>query len=100
MQDDPNNIPEPTDEDLENTDSGDAKSVPTVDESKPDEDQFTDPVAAPSVTGEEDPFSGDATNSESPDIDDALKSVGLHGDDSDENPTPLGVDKELEDEEL
>lgn len=49
---------------------------------------------SPSVLGEEDPFSGDATSSESPDIDEELEKVGLHGDE--EGVKPLGVDEEVD----
>lgn len=52
----------------------------------------------PSVLGEENPFSGDATNSESPDIDDQLEEVGLKGDK--DGIKPLGLTEELQDEEL
>ena len=45
-----------------------------------DSNEEENPEKPPSVTGEEDPFSGDATSSESPDIDEELKKVGLHGD--------------------
>lgn len=62
-----------------------------------EESQFEEPVAPPSVTGEEDVFSGDATTSESPDIDEELKKVGLHGDKS-HGPGSLDVDEELEEE--
>lgn len=51
----------------------------TVTESKTDEDQFEEPVAAPSVTGGEDPYS-DATDSEPVDIDDQLGKLGLDND--------------------
>ena len=50
----------------------------------------------PSVVGEEDPFSGDSTSSESPDIDDELQKVGLSGDNA--GIKPLGVEEELEEE--
>ena len=52
-----------------------------------------DPAKPPSVTGEEDPFSGDATSSESPDIDEELEKVGLHGDE--EGVKELDVGEEL-----
>ena len=58
-------------------------------------DDLHDIVKPPSVLGEEDPFSGDATNSESPDIDAELEKVGLRGD-SDDGPKPLGVDEEVD----
>ncbi len=72
-------------------------SVPNTDDTGTEEDQFQEPVASPAVTGEEDVFSGDATTSESPDIDDELKKVGLHGDE-DHGPGSLNVDEELEEE--
>ena len=50
---------------------------------------------SPSVAGEEDVFSGDATTSESPDIDEELEKVGLRGD-TDEGPKPLGIDEDLD----
>lgn len=52
----------------------------------------------PSVLGEENPFSGDATSSESPDIDEELEKVGLKGDEN--GVRPLGLTEELQDEEL
>ena len=52
-----------------------------------------DPKKPPSVAGEENPFSGDATSSESPDIDEELKKVGLHGDE--QGAKELDVDEEL-----
>ncbi len=55
MSDDQNN---PQDDNLDLVDPDDSKH------------QAAKP---PSVTGEEDPFSGDATSSESPDIDEELK---------------------------
>ncbi len=71
--------------------------VPNVNDTDTEENQFQDPVAAPSVTGEEDPFSGDATNSESPDIDAELAKVGLHGDDDDQAGS-INVNQELDEE--
>lgn len=65
-------------------------SVPKIDEGGVEESQFSDPVASPSVTGEENVFSGDTTEGEAADIDEELKKVGL---DSDENgPKPLSSD--------
>lgn len=55
-----------------------------------------DSTKPPSVLGEEDPFSGDSTSSESPDIDEELEKVGLHGDEHGVH--ELDVDEELEDE--
>jgi len=52
-----------------------------------------DPKKPPSVAGEENPFSGDATSSESPDIDEELEKVGLHGDE--EGVKELDVGEEL-----
>lgn len=74
--------------------------IPTVSnagDTQSDEDQFQGPSAAPSVTGEEDPFSGDATNSESPDIDDELAKVGLQGD-TDNQAKPINLNEELDDQ--
>lgn len=52
----------------------------------------------PAVADEEDVFSGDATSSESPDIDDELEKVGLKGDEN--GIRPLDVDQELEEEDF
>lgn len=54
-------------------------------------------VKPPSVAGEENPFSGDATSAEPPDIDEELEKVGLHGDQ--EKVKPLDIAGELEEEE-
>ncbi|MDO8486992.1 MAG: hypothetical protein Q7S45_01715 [Candidatus Curtissbacteria bacterium] len=72
-------------------------NAPNINDTGTEENQFQDPVAPPSVTGEEDVFSGDATTSESPDIDEELKKVGLHGDEA-HGPGPLNVDEELQEE--
>ena len=61
----------------------------------PSHDDIHESVKPPSVLGEEDVFSGDATNSESPDIDVELEKVGLRGD-SEEGPSDLNVDKEID----
>lgn len=53
----------------------------------------------PSVVGEEDPFSGDATSSEAVDIDSELGKVGLSGDDSNSTPDPLDFSQEIDDDE-
>lgn len=50
----------------------------------------------PSVTGEEDTFSGDMPQ-ESADIDEELEKVGLHGDE--EGVKPLGVKGQIDEEE-
>ena len=63
-----------------------------------DDDLKHQQAKPPSVTGEEDVFSGDATSSESPDIDEELKKVGLSHDDDEGPPPPLGVKIELENE--
>jgi len=47
---------------------------------------------SPAVAGEEDVFSGDATTSESPDIDEELEKVGLSGDEK--GVKPLGLTPE------
>ena len=60
-----------------------------------DDDQKHEAAKSPSVLGEEDPFSGDATSSESPDIDHELAKVGLHG-----GNTPLGLGDELQEKEF
>ncbi len=57
-----------------------------------------DPTKSPSVAGEESP-SGGATSSESMDIDEELKKVGLHGD-SEKSPGSLDLEDELQEEEL
>ncbi len=59
-----------------------------------DDDLKHQQAKPPSVVGEEDPFSGDATSSESPDIDVELEKVGLSGDE--EGIKPLGVDKDVD----
>lgn len=59
-------------------------------ESLPDEAQFEEPVAGPSVTGEEDVFSGDAPEGEPADIDAELAKVGLESDE--DGPKPLSSD--------
>lgn len=51
---------------------------------------------SPAVLDSEDAFSG-STPGESPDIDEELEKVGLHGDE--EGIKPLGVNEELQDEE-
>ena len=56
-------------------------NVVQVDESLPSEPQFEDPIASPSVTGEESP-SGDAPDGEPVDIDDQLKSIGYDNKDT------------------
>lgn len=61
-----------------------------------DRDIVEDPTKPLPVIGEEDPFSGDATSSESPDIDEELEKVGLHGDEH--GVRELDVDEELADE--
>ena|SRR3989344_3540913 len=89
--DDPqDNTQEPTDEDLNHA-GDDLDLTDPLDKKRED-------AEPPSVKGEEDPFSGDSTSSESPDIDAELAKVGLHGDDPDGAPDPLGVANELDDE--
>lgn len=56
-------------------------SVSEVYGSGEDEKQFEDPIASPSVIGEEDSVSGSASDGEPVDIDEALKEVGLKKDD-------------------
>ena len=72
-------------------DQDDTNYTPTDDDAKHQQSK------PPSVAGEEDVFSGDATTSESPDIDEEMEKVGLHGDE--EGVKPLGLDGELQDEE-
>lgn len=62
------------------------------------DDSKHEAAKSPSALGEEDPFSGDATSSESPDIDAELEKVGLQGDD--DGVKPLGVSDDLDDEEM
>lgn len=64
-----------------------------------DDDLKHQQAKPPSVTGEEDVCSGDATTSESPDIDEELKKVGLTHDDNESPPPPLSVASKLQDEE-
>lgn len=66
-----------------------------IDSVDPDDAKHEE-AKSPSVVGEEDPFSGDATNSESPDIDNSLKNMGLPHDDPDETPKPLGAELDEE----
>lgn len=68
-----------------------------VDDPKKDHDQEHEAAKPPSVEGEENPFSGDATSSESPVIDDELQKVGLHGDE--DGVKELDVAKEIDEEE-
>ncbi|MBI3341535.1 hypothetical protein HY024_00260 [Candidatus Curtissbacteria bacterium] len=58
-------------------------------------DPIADKAKSPSVLGEEDPYSGDASDSVAVDIDEELAKVGLTGDKSEEV-KPLGVDEELD----
>ena len=52
----------------------------------------------PAIADEEDVFSGDATSSESPDIDEELEKVGLKGDE--DGVRTLDIDEELKEENL
>lgn len=72
-----------------------------------DDDQAFDPqdddakhqaAKPPSVTGEEDVFSGDAAGAEPADIDAELEKVGLRGDfhGDDEDVKPLGVKEDTD----
>lgn len=72
-------------------DQDDTTYTPTDDDAKHQQ------AKPPSVSGEENAFSGDSTTSESPDIDSELEKVGLHGDE--EGAKPLGVTDELQEEE-
>ncbi len=84
---DPKNNPagEPNDD---SDDTHQAAFVPSVKDEHEDALQFDPSLASPSVLGEENPFGGDATDSESPDIDKALSDVGLANDD--DGIKPLG----------
>lgn len=59
------------------------------------EDKFEEPIASPSVTGEEDVFLGDMPQGEPADIDQELEKLGLSGD-SDKGPKTLGISDDLE----
>lgn len=77
---------EPTDDQIEKSvdDSDDGHQAPFVTSVKDEHEDalaFDHSTASPSVLGEENPFGGDATDSESPDIDKALSDVGLSNDD-------------------
>lgn len=63
-----------------------------------DDDDDIKGTQTPAVADEEDVFSGDATSSESPDIDEELEKVGLKGDEN--GVRPLDVNEELEDEDF
>lgn len=102
MQDDDDKIIDPTDEPVTTGDDDvdelvpgadddhEIPATPTVDESGVEESQFSEPIASPAVTGEEDVFSGDATEGEAADIDEELKKVGLGSDE--DGPKPLTSD--------
>ena len=79
-------------------DDDDQKQNSQQDFDEMDDDAKHQAAKSPSVVGEEDAFSGDATSSESPDIDDELEKVGLKNDD--QGVRPLGVDEELQEEEF
>lgn len=89
MNDDSNDLAD----DAVSNGGDDNHQIPTVSdvhEGGVDAPQFSDPIASPGVTGEENVFSGDSTEGEAADIDDELKKVGL---DSDENGVkPLSSD--------
>ena len=61
-----------------------------------DDDDDQKVTQTPAIADEEDVFSGDATSSESPDIDEELEKVGLKGDEN--GIRPLDIDEELEEE--
>jgi hypothetical protein len=65
-------------------------TVPEVKETGEDAEQFSDPMASPSVLGEENVFSGDAPEGEPADIDDELAKLGLENDS--EGVRPLSSD--------
>ena len=76
----------------------DSSNNPQQDFDETNDDAKHQASKPPSVVGEENPFSGDATSSESPDIDEELEKVGLKGDEN--GVRPLGLTEELQDEEL
>ncbi len=61
-----------------------------------DDDDDVKGTQTPAIADEEDVFSGDATSSESPDIDEELEKVGLKGDQH--GVRSLDIDEELEEE--
>ena len=77
-------------------DQNDVEAIPTSTLSKTElanedlEEIEEEKVESPAVLGEQNPFSGDATSSESPDIDEEMEKVGKHGDE--EGVKPLGED--------
>ena len=74
-------------------DEGDNHQIPSiadVGENREDEQQFEEPIASASITGEGNAFSGEATESEAADIDEELKKVGLNHDEN--GPKPLSSD--------
>ena len=78
----------PTDDDIKNDGSSsnlqaDGTIVKSADEGLEDEAQFEEPIAPPSVLGEES-SSGSATESESMDIDEELTKIGRSSHNSDE----------------
>ena len=82
MNDEPKDL-DPTNDPLDVSGNGhQAPFVPSVKDEHEDALQFDPSLASPSVLGEENPFGGDATDSESPDIDKALADVGLGNDDN------------------
>lgn len=62
------------------------------------DDNDTKGTQTPAIADEEDVFSGDATSSESPDIDEELGKVGLKGDE--DGVKTLDIDEELKEENL
>lgn len=95
FDDQDDDLKDPTDEDLQGDDNHEEHSIPTigsVDDTLEDKEQFKDPVGSPSITGEENPLSGSATDGEPVDIDDHRKALGLDVDETDEIPKPLGED--------
>ncbi len=85
MNDDDDNIIGNDDSDSNDDDASENHQIPAVSdvtESGTNEPQFEGPAASPGVTGEENVFSGDATEGEAADIDAELKKVGLESDEN------------------
>lgn len=76
LDDDDDNSKAPADDDGSDS-SHQIQSANEVKEGGEDEEQFDAPIASPSVTGEENVFSGDAPEGEAADIDDEMEKAGL-----------------------
>lgn len=88
MNDEPKDLDPTTDPIDDSSGNHEVPFVTSVKEEHEDALQFDPSIASPSVLGEENPFGGDATDSESPDIDSALAAVGRSNDD--DGVKPLG----------